>query len=246
MVVPGDGTAPRLRGTARWSVALTALGALAAAVVLGVPAGATARSGTGSGSGELAQARKALLVLSDMPAGWVSTKAPNNPNTTVGDTQLAHCIGVAASLISENPPSVNSPQFQNKTGSLTVNDTITVFPSAKNALAELHTVANRKTAGCMTALAQGPLKNKLFGKPPKGVTYGTPLVSATDPGAFPFTAGYSMSVPALSHGVTVNITVTQLFAIKGRLGQQIVFTSVGPPFPITPEQHIAAAAVVRL
>lgn len=245
MLGPGDGT-QRVRCAARWSVALTALGALAAAVVLGVPAGATARSGSGSGSGELAQARRALLVLSDMPAGWVSTKAPNNPNSTVGDTQLAHCLGVATSLITENPPSVNSPQFQNKTGSLTVNDNITVFPSAKNALAELHTVAGKKTAGCLTALAQGPLKNKLFGKPPKGVTYGTPLVSATDPGAFPFTAGYSMSVPALSHGVTVNITVTQLFAIKGRLGQQIVFTSVGPTFPITTEQRIAAAAVVRL
>lgn len=221
-----------------------ALGALAGVVVLGGPVGATTRSGRGSG--ELAQARKALLVLSDMPAGWVSTKAPNNPNSTVGDTQLAHCIGVPRSLISENPPSVNSPQFQNRSGSLTVNNTVTVFPSAKNALAELNSVGNEKTAGCMTALAQGPLKNKLFGKPPQGVTYGTPLVSATDPAAFPFTAGYSMSVPALSHGVTVNITVTQLFAIKGRLGQQIIFTSVGQSFPIATEQRIAAAAVVRL
>ena len=221
-----------------------ALGVLAAVVVLGPPVGATTRSG--SGSSETAQARKALLVLSDMPPGWVSTKAPNNPNSTVGDAQLAHCIGVSQSLISENPPSVNSPQFQNRSGSLTINDTVTVFPSAKNALAELNSVANKKTAGCMTALAQGPLKNKLFGKPPAGVTYGTPLVSATDPAAFPFTAGYSMSVPALSHGVTVNITVTQLFAIKGRLGQQIIFTSVGQSFPIATEQHISGAAVVRL
>jgi hypothetical protein len=78
------------------------------------------------------------------------------------------------------------------------------------------------------------------------VTYGGPLVSATDPAAFPFTAGYSMSVPAMEHGQTVNITVTQLFAVKGRLGQQIVFTSVGTPFPIATEQRIAAAAVRRL
>jgi hypothetical protein len=217
---------------------------LAGIVLVGIPAGGTPRSG--STSSEIAQARKALLVLSDMPGGWESTKAPNNPNTTIGDTELAHCIGVSTSLISENPPSVNSPQFQNRSGSLTVNDTVTVFPSAKNALAELGTVGKQKTPGCMTSLAQGPLKNKLFGKPPKGVTYGTPLVSATDPTAFPFMAGYSMSVPALSHGVTVNITVTQLFAVKGRLGQQIVFTSIGPSFSIAMEQHIAAAAVIRL
>lgn len=217
---------------------------IAAAAIVPVAAAGAARSG--SRSSELAQARKALLVLSDMPTGWESTKAPNNPNSTVGDAQLAHCIGVAQSLISENPPSVNSPQFQDKSGSLTINDNITVFPSARNALAELGTVANKKTPGCMTALAQGPLKQQLFGKPPKGVTYGVPLVSATDQSAFPFTAGYSMSWPALSHGVTTNITVTQLFAVKGRLGQQIVFTSFGPAFPIATEQHLAAVAVQRL
>jgi hypothetical protein len=224
-------------------VLLTALCLTAGAIVPGTVAGAVR---SGSGSGELAQARRALLVLSDMPSGWESTKAPNNPNTTVGDRQLAHCIGVAVSLITENPPSVNSPQFENRSGSLTVNDNVTVFPSAKNALAELGTTGSKKTPACLTTLAEGPLKSTLFGKPPKGVTYGTPLVSATDPTAFPFTAGYSMSVPAASHGQTVNITVTQLFAVKGRLGQQIVFTSIGPSFPIATEQRIAAAAVQRL
>jgi hypothetical protein len=123
---------------------------------------------------------------------------------------------------------------------------VTVFPSTKNAAAELATVANRKTPGCMTSLASGPLKQKLFGKTPKSLTYGTALVSATDPAAFPFTAGYSMSVPVVTHGVTVNITVTQLFAIKGRFGQQITFTGVGEPFSITLEQQISAAAVRRL
>jgi hypothetical protein len=241
-VMGQGGTTKRRRWVAYW-VALTALGLTAGAIVPGASAGAVR---SGSRSSELAQARMALLVLSDMPSGWESTKAPNNPNSTVGDTQLAHCIGVAASLITENPPSVNSAQFQNRSGSLTVNDNVTVFPSAKNALAELGTAANKKTPGCLTTLAQGPLKNQLFGKPPKGVTYGTPLVSATDPMAFPFTAGYSMSWPALSHGVTVNVTVTQLFAVKGRLGQQIVFSSYGPPFPIATEQRIATAAVERL
>jgi hypothetical protein len=228
---------------ARWGATLTALGVMAGTVIPGAAAGAVR---SGSTSTELAQARRALLVLADMPSGWKSTKAPTNPNSTVGDTELAHCIGVPVSLIRENPPSVSSPQFQNKSGSLTVNDNVTVFPSAKNAFAELGTTANKKTPGCMTALAQGPLKSQLFGMPPKGVTYGSPLVSATDPMAFPFTAGYSMSVPAMSHGETVNLTVTQLFAIKGRLGQQMVFTSFGPSFPIATEQRIATAAVERL
>lgn len=242
-VLGQGGTTSRRRQVARWGGSLTTFVLMTLAIL---PGTAVAAVRSGSSSSELAQARKALLVLSDMPSGWESTKAPNNPNTTVGDAQLARCIGVAESLISENPPSVNSPQFQNKSGSLTINDNVTVFPSAKNALAELDTVSNKKTPGCMTDLAQGPLKKQLFGKQPKGVTYGTPLVSATDPSAFPFTAGYSMSWPALTHGGTVNITVTQLFAVKGRLGQQIVFTSFGSSFSIATEQRIAAAAVERL
>jgi hypothetical protein len=240
-MVGQGGITRRRRQAAWWGVALTALSI--AVIVPGTMAGAMR---AGSGSSELAQARKALLVLSNMPSGWESTKAPNNPNSTVGDAQLARCMGVGVSLITENPPSVNSPQFQNRSGSLTINDNVTVFPSAKNALAELGTVANKKTPGCMTTLAQGPLKSQLFGKTPKGVTYGSPLVSGTDPAAFPFMAGYSMSVPAVTHGQTVNITVTQLFAVKGRLGQQIVFTSIGPSFPIATEERIAAAAVQRL
>jgi hypothetical protein len=232
----------RRRWAAGWGAALVAV--TGTTLALAAPAGANLSAE--SAAGELAQAHQALLVLSDMPSGWETTKTPNNPSSTVGDAQLARCIGVASSLINESPPTVNSLQFQNKAGTLTVNDAVTVFPSAKNAAAELATVSNRKTPGCMTNLASGPLKQKLFGKTPKGMTYGTALVSATDPTAFPFTAGYSMSVPVLTNGVTVNITVIELFAIKGRLGQQITFTGVGEPFSIPVVQHISAAAVQRL
>jgi hypothetical protein len=233
------GTPARVRRAA----GLVAAGLLGLTLLGPVAAQAGASS---SGSASLTQARKDLLVLSDMPAGWTSTKNTNTGNTTVGASQLAVCVGVPTSLISENPPSVNSPQFQNSSGTLTINDNVTVFPSAKNAQAELGTVANKKLPACMTAMASGPLKTKLFGKSPKGVTYGTPLVSATDSSAFPFTAGYSMSVPAHSNGEIVNITVTQLFAIKGRLGQQITFTSLGQPFSITATQHISTEAIQRL
>jgi hypothetical protein len=202
-------------------------------------------AGASSQSGELQRAHKALLVLSDMPAGWITAKS-SNPNSNVGDTQLAHCIGVPVSLIAENPPSAFSPQFQNKSGALTVNDQVAVYPTARNAAAEFASVANPKTPGCMTQLASGPLKTKLFGKTPAGVTYGTVLVSATDRSAFPGTAGFSISVPVSEHGQTVNVTATELFAVKGRLTQQITFTSAGEPFSVALEQHLAAVALGRL
>ncbi len=221
---------------------------LVAGTVLGVTgAPAVAGSGSGSGSASLAQARKALLVRSDMPAGWTTGKNTDNGDTNVGDTQLARCIGVATSLIAENPPSVNSPQFEDRQSTLIVDDDVTVFPSARNAAAELAIGTNPKTPGCMTSLASGPLKRKLFGKTPKGVSIGTPLVSAIDPTAFgPGVVGYSLSVPVVTHGVTVNLTVTELVAVRGRLGQQVTFTAVGVPFSIALEKHLMSVADGRL
>ena len=124
---------------------------------------ATAAGASSSGSASLTQARKDLLTLSDMPSGWKSTKNTNTNDNTAGAAQLAHCVGVSTSLIAENPPSVNSPQFQNTQGTLTVADNVTVFPSAKNAAAEHAVAVNPKLAPCLTSLASGPLKAKLFG-----------------------------------------------------------------------------------
>jgi hypothetical protein len=208
------------------------------------PAGASTVSGRAD---SLAQARKDLLVLADMPAGWTSTKNPSSSNSTVGDTQLARCMGVTTSLIAENPPSVNSRQFQDTQGTLIVADNVTIFPSAKNAAAEYAIGANPKMPGCMTALAAGPLKGKLFGKTPKGTTFGTPLVSPVDPSAFGTgVSGFSMSVPVTTQGVTLNVTVTQLDTVKGRLGNQATFTAIGAPFSISLEKQIMSVAAGRL
>jgi hypothetical protein len=214
-------------------------------------AGASSGSGSGSNTGNkaaLAQARKDLLVLSDMPAGWTSTKNPNaNNNSSLGNAQLAHCIGVSPSLIAENPPSVYSPQFQSADGTLTVADNVAVFPSAKNATAEYRIGSNPKFPSCLTALASGPLKAKLFGKLPKGTTIGTPLVSAVAPSALASgIAGYTLSVPVTAQGVTLNVTVTQLITMKGRLGHQVTFSSAGTPFSLAMEQQIMKVAAARL
>jgi hypothetical protein len=220
---------------------------LLASVVTGPGAGA-------SGPASLGQARKDLLVLADMPAGWTSTKNPNTGNNTLGDTQLAHCIGVPLAVIEENPPSVNSRQFQNGQGTLTVADNVTVFPSAKNAVTEDAVAKNAKYPPCLTSLASGPLKTKLFGKSPKGTSMGTPLVSAVAPfavgsgvaGSAQNVAGIALSVPITAHGQTINVTITQLFTVKGRLGHQVTFTAIGESFPLVQEQQIMAVAAGRL
>jgi hypothetical protein len=228
----------------RATAGLVAAGLLGLTLLGSVAAEAGASS---SGSASLSQARKDLLVLSDMPAGWTTTKNPNTGNNTVGASQLARCVGVPTSLISENPPSVSSPQFQNTGGTLSVADNVTVFPSAKNAATEAAIGGNPKLSHCMSALASGPLKTKVFGNTPKGTTLGTPLVSPAAPAAFgPEVVGYSMSVPITSDKVTLNVTVTQLIVVKGRLGHQVTFTSVGAPFSTALQKQIMAVATRQL
>jgi hypothetical protein len=237
----------RLLPTAAWRRSATVVVTTVLAVTLAVLGPLAAEAGAGASPATLAQARKDLLTLADMPSGWTSTKNPNTGNNTLGDSQLAHCIGVANSLITENPPSVNSRQFQNSQGTLLVADNVTVFPSAKNAATEYALGNNPKLASCLTTLATGPLKTKLFGKPPKGTTLGTPLVSAIATSALGTgVAGYAMSVPVTAQGVTLNVTVTQLVTVKGRLGHQVTFTSVGAPFSMALQRQIMTVAARQL
>jgi hypothetical protein len=233
-------------GGRRVATGLVATGLLGIALC-GSLATAAVAGASSNGSASLTQARKDLLTLSDMPSGWKSTKNTNTNNNSAGAAQLAHCVGVATSLIAENPPSVNSPQFQNAQGTLTVADNVTVFPSAKNAAAEYAIALNSKLPPCMTSLASGPLKAKLFGKTPKNTSLGTPLVSPIASTAFGAgIVGYSMSIPITTRGVTLNVTVTQLIAVKGRLGHQVSFTAVGAPFSLGLEKQIMAVASRQL
>ena len=123
-----------------------------------------------------------------------------------------------------------------------------VFPTAKNAATEAAIGGNPKLSRCMTdAWRRARSRAKLFGKTPRGTTLGTPLVSPAAPAAFgPGVVGYSLSVPITSDRVTLNVTVTQLIAVKGRLGHQVTFTSVGAPFSTALQQQIMAVAARRL
>ena len=84
-----------------------------------------------------------------MPKGWKTEKGSggSGSNNFPGATQLASCIGVPASLITSNPPEVDSPYYENKSGSLEVQDSVSVFPSAKTATAELQRHGQRQDAG---------------------------------------------------------------------------------------------------
>jgi hypothetical protein len=108
----------------------------------GLTAGAvSASAGAAPTAKEKAQAKSALVSLSDLPHGWTSSAVPSTSASGTGFTggpQLARCLGVPTKLVTANPPKELSPLFSNPGGSELVQDTISIYPSAAYIAAELN------------------------------------------------------------------------------------------------------------
>jgi hypothetical protein len=221
-----------------------AVGLLAAALL-----GATQTGGAGaSTASNKAQAKKYLLTLSDMPTGWKAEKgsANNGSGSFPGAAQLASCIGVPSKLINSNPPEVDSPYFENKSGSLEVQDSVSIFGSAKVAKAELSSMANSNTPSCMTTLMNGAFKAKLSGSS-NGAKVGTIAVTRLAPETFRSGAsGLVVSIPVTDQGVSLTAVVELVYYVKGKFGHQLSFNSYGSPFPAATANSLASIAFNRL
>jgi hypothetical protein len=202
-----------------------------------------------SAASSKAQAKKLLLVLADMPKNWKKEKGNggNGSSSLPGATQLAGCIGVPASLVTANPPQAESPYYENKSGLLEVQDSVSVFPSAKAAESAYNALANAKTPACMTTLMNGSFKAQILGSAGKGATLGTITVSRADPADFaPGSTGLVVSLPISDQGVSLTAILTVVYYIKGKLGQQIDFDAYGPTFPTSLAESLSATALHRL
>jgi hypothetical protein len=195
------------------------------------------------------QAKKLLLVLADMPRGWKKEKGSGGSGSSSlpGATLLASCIGVPSTLISSNPPEVDSPYYENKSGSLEVQDSVSIFPSAKAASEAFDAMANTKTPACMTTIMNGSFKAQIIGSAGKGATVGTITVTRADTAGFaPGSTGLVMSLPITVQGISVDASLTAVYYVKGKLGQQIDFNSYGPVFPTSLAESLSATALHRL
>jgi hypothetical protein len=199
-------------------------------------------------SSQLSQARRDLLVASDLPTGWTSTKSSNNNNSSFpGAAQLARCLGVPTSIITNNPPTVSSPEFDSKNQLQTVNDSVSVYPSTKAAHADFASLANPKTPSCLTQVFNGSARGAFQSQFGSGATLGTVLVSRSPTTEFaPGSANFTAFMPITSHGVTLNFELTIVDYVKGRNEQTVAFTSVQSPFPASLARHLTTVAMGRL
>jgi hypothetical protein len=184
-----------------------------------------------------------------MPKGWITEKnsGGSGSNSFPGASKLANCIGVPTSHIDSNPPDAESPYFENKSGSLEVQDTVSVFPSAKEAAANFSALTNAKTPGCMTTLMNGAFKAQIQASAGEGAKLGTITVTKASLAGFPRgSTGLVMSLPITDQGVSIDARLTAVYYRKGRLGQEIDFNSYGATFPVSLAESLTATALHRL
>ena len=192
-------------------------------------------------------AKDGLLVLSDMPRGWTSTKSSNGDSSFSGATQLASCIGVPASVITDSPPGASSPDFSSKNQQLMVYDNVSIYPSAKAAQADFSSLASPKTPRCLTAALNGPAKSALETSVGSGTSIGTVVVTRTPAADYaPDSANFTMFLPVTANGSTINLEITVVDFVRGRDEQTVTLTSFDTPFPRSLALHLTYVAVGRL
>jgi len=189
-----------------------------------------------------------------VPKGWTTTKNTDDGSSGLGtgipaaDEELASCIDVPPGVIEAEPPSVSSPELESPGDQFyTVTDQIVVFNSSTDAREQVAAYGSPKTARCVQSLAQGPYRNKVLGSVPKGVTIGAMTVTSADAAVVgPRAVGLVVHMPVTTQGVTVPVTMSEVVEAKGRLVQEITFSSFIEPFPASLERHLIAVAAARL
>jgi hypothetical protein len=223
---------------------------LTAGLLLTLVAGTAGVAGAKT-SAQVTEAKRHLLVITDMPKGWTTEKGTGGTGSGSnfpGAAQLAGCIGIDPSLINQNPPQASSPYFQSKDQSLEVQDAVSVFTSAKKAKASLSAIANAKTPACMaTAMNTPSIKSQVTASAGKGATVGTITVTPIDTGRYgKGVAGFTMALLVSAQGISVDAKLTAIYFVHGSLGQQISFNAYGPAFPLALAKKLTSVAQSRL
>jgi hypothetical protein len=194
-----------------------------------------------------ARGRRALLQLSDLPAGWATDAAAAAPaRVSPWSAPLAHCVGVSAGTASLSPTKVESPDFTNPTKQLAVEDSVSVFPSAGAARAEYAAMASGRTTRCMNAVAGPTLEVDMQRAAQAGTTIGRVTFSALPADASAqHESGFTVSIPVAAAGRVLAITSTQVDFVQGALLHEVTFNGNGTSFPATLEVALVSAAQHR-
>jgi len=222
------------------------VGALLCSLVMALAAGPADAAGTHDAR-QVAQAKKGLLVLSDMPKGWTSSKSSDSTPPTPGAAQLASCLGVPIGVINDVPPTAYSPEFASKNSLESVDDNVSVYPSAQAARTDFAAFAGSKAPACLSANLNGPSKTGLESSFGAGVSIGTIDVTRTPAADYaPHTTNITIFFPVTTNGATHNVESTEIVFVKGSEEQTVTTYSFQPPFPTSLARQLTKVADARI
>jgi hypothetical protein len=216
---------------------------LVAGLTMGLLLGTAGRVGADNGpKTQISTAKKSLLLLSDMPKGWTSSGSSGNNSPTPGAAQLAHCLGIPVSAITDTPPTAYS-----KNDLQSVYDMVSIFPSTKAARADIASEANPKAPGCLKANLNGPSKKQLASSFGSKAVVGTIDVTRTPASYYaPHTTNLTIYFPVTTQGETLNIETAEVTFVRGREEQDVTLVSVQAPFPTALARRLTTVADGRL
>jgi hypothetical protein len=189
-------------------------------------------AGAAATAGQKAQAKKALVALSDLPSGWTSSQVPStSAGSFTGAPQLARCMGVPTKLIANNPPRVVSPLFEDPGRSELVQDTISIYPSTAYANAVFAAISSHKAAGCI-----GSLMNSA--SPGSGSADHVTVARIASPKG---SAAFTLEAAVSENGSTPTPTSTEVvYFFNGPFGNGLDVETSGSQPPAALTQHLLA------
>ena len=204
---------------------------------------------TASTKSDVAIAREALLVRSDFPKSW--STFPSGGNSELGNAQIAQCLGIEESVVDYNPPHANSPTFSDSNRGLTVDDDVSIFPSAKIATQQFDIYGSRRSVTCIGRAYNSASVKAAFArqlgqgfKVKKIVALALPKPSKVDE-----SSAFELQVLITDSGKQYSIE-SQIVTIMSRSrheGAQLQFvSSLGQPFAHSFEANLELLTVSRL
>lgn len=239
-------------GPRGWRGVLVCLLASATMVAAGFGASASA---TPPASSAKALATRELLPASAYPSRW-KRQGPGSTNTDASffggvssslESQIAACIGISTTNIDTTPVEAASREYDDPNSNVTVNDTVDVFPSKADAVADVEAASNAKTPGCLVQILGTTLSKEIAQKLGQGSTVGQ--ITAMDrsiPSYGERDADVVLSFPFTYRGVSGTEYLEMVTVQKGRCESNLQFSNSGGPAPIKVLDKLAKEAAQRL
>jgi hypothetical protein len=222
------------------AAALATLVSVAAIAVEVGPAGAASSAAT-------TQAKKDLLKLSDMPAGWTAQKSSDDGGAIPGASRLAKCLGIPLSVIIGVPPTAYSEQFTSKDDLENADDNVTFYKSAAAAQADYQSLSSTKAPACLATDFNGPAKAQLQSEFGSSAKIGSVDVARAPASAFgPGVTNVTLFFPVTMKGTTLNVELIIADYITGTKEQTTEFIGVQSPVPSSLTKRLTTIADKRI